>query len=102
MPHNKVIRAVFPGAFDPITNGHLDIIKRAVSISDELIIAVGHNPEKDPIFDAVDRVEMIEELIADLPSVRVQAYSGLTAHFVHEVKATIMIRGIRDTVDLHF
>lgn len=102
MARNHVIRAVFPGAFDPITNGHLDIIRRAVNIADELIVAVGHNPEKHPIFSPQERVEMIQELVREMPQVRVQSYSGLTAEFVRSVKATIMVRGIRDNVDLHF
>jgi pantetheine-phosphate adenylyltransferase len=102
MPHTKITRAVFPGAFDPITKGHLDIIKRAAEFCDELIVAVGRNPEKAALFTDSERVEMIRELTAGCPEVRVQAYSGLTADFVRSVRAGLIVRGIRDNVDLHY
>jgi pantetheine-phosphate adenylyltransferase len=102
MPSHRIIRAVFPGAFDPITNGHLDLIERAKEFVYELIVAVGHNPEKKVLFTAEERVEMIRELVGKLEHVRVQAYEGLTAEFVKAVDAKILIRGIRDNVDLHF
>jgi pantetheine-phosphate adenylyltransferase len=102
MVNNRFIRAVFPGTFDPITNGHLDIIKRAIVLADELIIAVGHNPEKQALFTADERVEMIRELTSDMPAIRVEAYQGLTGDFVQHAQANIIIRGIRDNVDLHY
>lgn len=102
MPKHTPVRAVFPGAFDPITNGHLDLIERARRFVDELIVAVGHNPEKRELFTAADRVEMIRTLVADMDRVRVEAYGGLTADFVQKIGATLIIRGIRDNVDLHF
>lgn len=102
MSDHKPIRAVFPGAFDPLTNGHLDLIRRAINIVDELIVAVGHNPEKSAVFTPDERVEMIAELIHDIPGVTVQAYQGLTAEFVQSVGAKAIIRGIRDNVDLHY
>ncbi len=102
MANSRRIRAVFPGTFDPITNGHLDIISRATMLCDELIIAVGHNPEKTALFSAEERVTMIGELTAAFPGVRVEAYQGLTGDFVQAVQADIIIRGIRDNVDLHF
>ncbi len=102
MTQRKSTRAVFPGTFDPITHGHLDVIKRAREFVDELIVAVGRNPEKRELFTAEERVEMMRELIGDLPRVRVEAYEGLTAEFVRRVGAQIIVRGIRDTVDLHY
>jgi len=102
MPKRTLIRAVFPGAFDPITNGHLDLIERARKFVDELIVAVGHNPEKEDLFTAKERVEMIRELLGDMKRVRVEPYEGLTAEFVQLVEARILIRGIRDNVDLHY
>jgi pantetheine-phosphate adenylyltransferase len=102
MSHRKSIRAVFPGAFDPPSHGHLDIIQRAREFVDELIVAIGHNPEKKELFTAAERVEMVRELIGDLPRVRVEAYEGLTAEFVRQVDAQMIIRGIRDNVDLHY
>ena len=102
MAHRKLIRGVFAGAFDPITNGHLDIIRRARDFVDELIVAVGHNPEKKDLFSTEERLEMLRELIGDLPRVRIEAYEGLTAEFVRAIDATALIRGIRDNVDLHY
>lgn len=102
MSKTKPIRAVFPGTFDPATNGHMDIIKRAISLVDELIIAVGHNPEKAALFTPEERVEMLRELTGDIEGVRVEAYQGLTGDFVQQVQADIIIRGIRDNVDLHY
>jgi pantetheine-phosphate adenylyltransferase len=102
MSHRKSILAVFPGAFDPPSHGHLDIITRARQFVDELIVAVGHNPEKKELFTAQERVEMLREMIGDMPRVRVEAYEGLTAEFVRRVDAQMIIRGIRDNVDLHY
>ncbi len=102
MANHRTIRAVFPGAFDPITNGHLDIIERGRLLADELVVAVGHNPEKAALFSAAERVEMIRELIDGMEGVRVEAYEGLTGEYVQRVGAQIIIRGIRDNVDLHF
>jgi pantetheine-phosphate adenylyltransferase len=102
MSNSRSIRAVFPGTFDPITNGHLDIIRRATLLADELIVAVGHNPEKQALFSDEERVEMVRELTADIPGVRVEAYRGLTGDFVQQTHADIIIRGIRDNVDLHY
>ncbi|GMU22440.1 MAG: phosphopantetheine adenylyltransferase [Phycisphaerae bacterium] len=102
MSNRKLVRGVFPGTFDPITNGHLDIIKRATQVVDELIVGVGHNPMKAALFTPVERVDMIEELINGLPGVRVETYEGLTAEFVQQMDANVIIRGIRDNVDLHY
>lgn len=102
MPKHTPVIAVFPGAFDPITNGHLDLIDRARRFVDELIVAVGRNPEKQELFTAAERVEMIRELVANMGRVRVESYEGLTAEFVHSVNAKLIIRGIRDNVDLHY
>jgi pantetheine-phosphate adenylyltransferase len=91
---------VFPGQFDPITNGHLDVIRRGVRLFDELIVAVGINPEKREFFTLEERVQMIRQLLSDTPGVRVQSYSGLTVDFCRQVHATALLRGIRDVSDL--
>ena len=102
MSPDRPKKGVFPGTFDPITHGHIDIIKRGMRLVDQLIVAVGHNPEKKALFTPEERMEMIRELIGDLPRIAVKAYEGLTAEFVQEVGADLIIRGIRDNVDLHF
>ena len=93
---------VFPGQFDPITRGHLDIIRRGTAIFDELIVAVGSNPDKRELFTQDERVEMISPLLEDIPRARVCRYSGLTADFVKSVGATAILRGIRDVSDLRY
>src|SRR5438874_7663239 len=95
-------RAVFPGQFDPITNGHLDVIRRGVLLIDELIVAVGINPEKREMFPLDDRIQMIRELLKETPGVKVQKYTGLTVDFVRSVQATTILRGIRDVSDLRY
>ncbi|NOX58809.1 MAG: pantetheine-phosphate adenylyltransferase [Planctomycetes bacterium] len=92
--------AIFPGSFDPITNGHLDIIQRAGTLFSKVIVAIGHNPEKVDVFTPDERVEMITELVGDLPHVSVAAYSGLTIDFARRSGANVIVRGIRDASDL--
>lgn len=93
---------VFPGQFDPITLGHLDIIRRAVKLFDVLYVAVGINPDKREFFTLPERVTLIRELLADVPGVRVESYTGLTVDFVRRVQATALLRGIRDASDLRY
>jgi pantetheine-phosphate adenylyltransferase len=95
-------RGVFPGQFDPITNGHLDVIRRGVHLFDELIVGVGINPEKREMFTLDQRIEIIRELLKDLPAVKVHKYTGLTVDFVQQVAATAILRGIRDVSDLRY
>lgn len=98
--HPKI--AVFPGQFDPITNGHLDVIRRGVELFDELIVAVGVNPEKKELFSLNERVSIIRALLRQTPRIRVEKYTGLTVDFVKKVKATVLLRGIRDVSDLRY
>ena len=93
---------VFPGQFDPITNGHLDVIRRGVKLFDRLIVAVGVNPEKKEFFSISERVSMITGLVADLPAVTVQPFAGLTVDFVRQCNAHVILRGIRDVSDLRY
>lgn len=102
MAMTRPIRAVFPGMFDPITNGHVDVIRRARDIVDELIVAVGQNPEKRALFTAQERVDMVREVLDGEEGIRIEAYDGLTADFVRRANAQVLIRGIRDNVDLHY
>ena len=94
--------AVFPGQFDPITNGHLDVIRRGTRLYDELIVGVGINPEKRELFTIDERVEMIEELVKPIQGARVERFSGLTVDFVRQMGANVILRGIRDVSDLRY
>ncbi|HYO08391.1 MAG TPA: pantetheine-phosphate adenylyltransferase [Tepidisphaeraceae bacterium] len=98
--HPKV--AVFPGQFDPITNGHLEVIDRGEKLFDELIVAVGINPEKKELFSVEQRMEMARALLKDKPGVRVEQYAGLTVDFVRQSGALAILRGIRDASDLRY
>ena len=100
-PHLKRV-GVFPGQFDPITNGHLDVIHRGLLLFDELIVAVGINPEKKEMFSVDERLEMIRHIYRDSPRVQVETYPGLTVDFVRSHKATAILRGIRDVSDLRY
>src|SRR5271154_2482615 len=94
--------AVFPGQFDPITNGHLDVIRRGAELFDELIVAVGVNPEKRELFSLDERVEMISQLLREIPGAKVRKYTGLTVDFFRQIKGTVLLRGIRDVSDLRY
>jgi len=100
----KFIRAVFPGSFDPITNGHLDVIDRGIKLFDELIIAVGRSPVKNQLFTPEERVEMIEELISQrpMPGVSVESFEGLTVEYAAEKKADVILRGLRSLTDVQY
>jgi pantetheine-phosphate adenylyltransferase len=99
-------RAIFPGSFDPLTNGHLDIIRRSLPLFDEIIISVLNNPEKKPMFSVEERCEMINEILPMLGSngceLIVASFSGLTAHFARERSATAIVRGIRAVSDYEY
>ena len=94
--------AVFPGQFDPITKGHLDVIRRGVGLFDELIVAVGINPDKRELFSIDERVGMIRQLLRGVKGVRTEKYTGLTVDFVRQARATAILRGIRDVSDLRY
>lgn len=98
----KFVRAVFPGSFDPITNGHLDVINRSIKLFDELIIAVGRSPVKNQLFTPQERVEMIAELVADMPGVAVESFDGLTVEYAAKKKADVILRGLRSLTDVHY
>jgi pantetheine-phosphate adenylyltransferase len=92
--------AVFPGSFDPITNGHLDIIERASRLFGRVVVAVGHNPAKTEVFSPSERVAMIRGLVAQHENVAVDSYEGLTIDFVRAAGGDLIVRGIRDTIDV--
>lgn len=99
-------RAIFPGSFDPLTNGHLDIIRRSAPLFDEMIVAVLNNADKHPMFSVDERCEMIREVLplveTDGCKMRVESFSGLTADFARESGATAIVRGIRAVSDYEY
>lgn len=94
--------AVYPGSFDPVTKGHLDIICRASKMFDTLIIGVLRNSAKTPLFTTEERVTMLRELLKDVPNVKVMEFSGLTIDFCHQVGAKVMVRGLRAVTDFEY
>ena len=99
---STIKRAVFPGSFDPITLGHFDIIKRSVSLFDEVVVAIGINAEKKYMFSLEDRKKFIEESFKDLPKVSVITYEGLTIDLCKQIKAEFIVRGLRNPADFEF
>lgn len=99
-------RAIFPGSFDPLTNGHLDIIKRSSPLFDEIVVAVLNNAEKHPMFTVAERVKMIRKCLPSVATgscgVVVDSFSGLTADFAREKEATAIVRGIRAVSDYEY
>ncbi|MGN0983810.1 MAG: pantetheine-phosphate adenylyltransferase [Gemmiger sp.] len=91
--------AVYPGSFDPVTKGHLDIIKRAARMFDKLIVAVLVNSAKTPLFTTEERVAMLQECCANMPNVEVMSFNGLTVNFAKAHHATVMVRGLRAVTD---
>lgn len=87
--------AVYPGTFDPLTYGHMDIIERAAALFDKLIVGIYENPDKQPLFPLEQRVRLVEEAVTGLPNVHVKAFKGLTVDFIHQVGGKVMIRGLR-------
>ena len=91
--------AIYPGSFDPITNGHLDIIIRASKLFDKLIIGIYDNPEKPILFTTSERAELVEKAVTNLPNVEVRVFSGLTVNFARQVNAQTIVRGLRMSAD---
>ncbi len=95
-------RAIYPGSFDPITYGHLDVIERSSKMFDELIIGVLNNTSKNALFPVSNRVKMISELIADFDNVKVMSFDGLLVDFAKQTEANIIIRGLRMVTDFEY
>ncbi len=94
-----MVKAVYPGSFDPVTCGHVDIIRRAARVVDELIIGVLVNSEKNPMFSMEERCCMLSEAVGDIPNVKVEAFEGLTVSFAKNHGASVIIRGLRAVTD---
>jgi pantetheine-phosphate adenylyltransferase len=96
------IRAVYPGTFDPVTNGHLDLIQRSAALFDEVIVAILSNTEKQPFFSVPERVEMLEQVCAGVPNVSVTTFGGLLVDFAQRQNASVIVRGIRAVSDYEY
>lgn len=94
--------AVYPGSFDPITNGHLDVIKRAAALFDKVVVGILINQSKRPMFSLEERAEIIREILKDMPNVEVAYFSGLVVDFAREHGANVLIRGLRSAVDFEY
>lgn len=97
-----MIRVVYPGSFDPVTNGHLDIIERSARVFDEIIVAVLVNPDKKGLFNIEERVELIERIIKHIPNVKVQCFSGLLINFMKQQNSKVIIKGLRAVSDFEY
>lgn len=94
--------AVYPGSFDPTTNGHMDIILRAAKFVDKLVVGVLENPSKTPVFTIDERIKQLRELTSDIPNVEVASFSGLTVDFARSIHASLIIRGLRAVTDFEY
>jgi pantetheine-phosphate adenylyltransferase len=96
------IRAVYPGTFDPVTNGHLDLIQRCAVLFEEVVVAILSNTDKTPMFTVEERVEMLESVVKDLPHVSVTTFGGLLVDFAEQIQASVIVRGIRAISDYEY
>jgi pantetheine-phosphate adenylyltransferase len=94
--------AVYPGTFDPITNGHTDLVRRAAGIFDRVVVAIAANPGKTPMFTLEERVDLSRRVLASIPNVEVKGYNGLTVDFAREQGCRIVVRGLRAVSDFEF
>ncbi len=97
-----MLRAIYPGSFDPVTFGHLDIIKRSSRLVDELIVGVLNNKAKSPLFSVEERVRMLEEVTGDIPNIRIVPFGGLLVDFARRAEAGMVIRGLRAITDFEY
>jgi pantetheine-phosphate adenylyltransferase len=95
-------RAIYPGTFDPITNGHKDLVRRAAGIFDHVIVAIASNPGKTPMFTLEERVALARRVLADIPNVEVEGYTGLTVDFARQRGMNVVVRGLRAVSDFEF
>lgn len=94
--------AVYPGTFDPITNGHHDLVRRAASVFERVVVAIAANPNKTPVFSLEQRIDLAQRVLADVPNVEVVGYTGLTVEFARQSKIHVVVRGLRAVSDFEF
>ena len=95
-------KAVYPGTFDPVTYGHLDVIKRGSKVFDELIVSVGHNPMKQPLFTITERMDMISKNTSEIKNVNVDCFEGMLTDYMKELQTNVILRGIRTLSDFDY
>lgn len=95
-------KAVYPGSFDPVTNGHLDIIERSAKVFDEVIVGVLINPEKKGLFSIEERVKLIQKVVKHIPNVKVESFSGLLINFMKQKEAKVIVKGLRAVADFEY
>ena len=96
------MKALYPGTFDPITNGHYEIIRRASMLFESFVVGIAVSPEKEPLFSIECRVEMVNEVLQTLPNIEIQEYSGLTVNFAKDINARVLVRGLRSPADAQY
>ena len=96
------MKGLYPGTFDPITNGHYEIICRASMLFESLVVGIAVSPEKEPLFSIERRVEMVNEVLQTLPNIEIQKYSGLTVNFAKDINASVLVRGLRSPADAQY
>ena len=96
------LTAIYPGTFDPITNGHTDLAQRACQLFDKVIIGIASNPKKQPLFTLKQRVDMVQQVLSDLPNIEVVGFEGLLVDFAHQQKAKVILRGLRAVSDFEY
>ena len=97
-----MVRAIYSGTFVPVTFGHLDVIRRASELFDEVIVGVLHNSQKSPLFSVEERVNILKEVTADIPNVKIETFSGLSVNFARNCDAKVIIRGLRAITDFEY
>jgi pantetheine-phosphate adenylyltransferase len=95
-------RVVYPGTFDPITNGHLDLVERASRLFDEVVVAIASSEKKKPLFDLQQRIALAQDVVSHLPNVEVKGFSKLLVHFCQDEKANVLLRGLRAVSDFEY
>ncbi len=95
-------RAVYPGTFDPVTNGHIDLIRRSAALFEEVVVAILSNTDKTPMFTVDERVDMLRSVVEDLPHVSVTTFDGLLVDFAEQIHASVIVRGIRAVSDYEY
>lgn len=102
MNNNNVRRVIYPGTFDPITNGHVDLVQRAASMFDEVIVGIASSPSKQPLFSLPERVDLANQVLGHLNNVKVVGFSGLLVNFAKQYDANILVRGLRAVSDFEY